>query len=384
MSPNDPTQILAMSHWRRSPVEPSGDRRPGEPPRLVGSQSGSAAQAHLQPLDENPSDAPASPLVSVIMCVYNAGQYLRPSLLSMLSQTYQNLEIIIIDDGSTDGCFASVADLLTDPRVRIRRQQNATRPVALNRALDLVRGEFYAIQDGDDISHPARIEKQVAVLLKHPELAAVFCGNDLIMDERTLAPTFPSKSIDDCRRDIEAFRMPAHDPTGIFRMSLVGDFRYEPSLPFVEAVDYILRVGEQHPMQVLGECLYSYRIVNTSVTRRDPTKREQAVQSALRDACMRRGLEYDRAFPQRASTKSKNSVLDNNLAAHFIASVLDQRTRCNRWGALKTAWQCAQLHPFDSHYYKALVYAAAPEKVISLIRRAGARGERRRSTRHKA
>src|SRR4051794_9056119 len=52
------------------------------------------------------------PLVTVVMCVYNAGKYFRPSLLSIIDQTYKNLDILIIDDGSTDGCFSSVQDLL--------------------------------------------------------------------------------------------------------------------------------------------------------------------------------------------------------------------------------------------------------------------------------
>jgi glycosyltransferase involved in cell wall biosynthesis len=316
-----------------------------------------------------PAESEALPLVTIVMCVYNAGEYLRPSLLSILAQTYQNLEILIIDDGSTDGCFATVSDLLTDSRVRVTHQNNATRPVALNRALEQVQGEFYAIQDGDDVSHPTRIEKQVRALLNQPGLAAVFCGNDLIINGRSMAPTFAAKNVDDCKRDIRAFCMPAHDPTGMFRMSLVRDFRYHPNLQYVEALDYILRVGEQHPMMVLGECLYSYRILQSSVTRRDPARRDQFVSEQFRQACIRRGIEYEQVLPQRPPKRSKNSVSDNNLAAHFMTSVLDQRAIGNRWRALRTASECALLHPFDPHYYKALVYAMAPEKVNSFIRR---------------
>ena len=122
---------------------------------------------------------PEAPLVTIVMCVYNAGEYLRPSLLSVVGQTYRNLDILIVDDGSTDGCFESIQDLLSDVRIRITRQANAGKPVAFNRALDMIRGEFYAIQDADDISHPDRIEKQVRAFLDKPELAAVFCGNSL-------------------------------------------------------------------------------------------------------------------------------------------------------------------------------------------------------------
>lgn len=318
-----------------------------------------------------PAEGAALPLVTVVMCVYNPGEYLRPSLLSILAQTYQNLEIVIIDDGSTDGCFTSISDLLTDSRVRAYHQENATRPVALNRALDLARGEFYAIQDADDISHPARIEKQVEFLLKHRRLAAVFCGNELIIGGTPMAPTFAPKSVDDCKREIETFRMPAHDPTGMFRMSLVDDFRYDPTMPFIEAFDYIMRVGERHPMAVLGECLYGYRILSTSVTRRDPSQRDRFAIEALKRACDRRGLDYNRAFPHGADRPnlSKNSVLDNNIAAHFIKSVLDQCRAGRRLASIRTGVECARLHPLDLHYYKALVYALTPLGFVNSLRR---------------
>lgn len=322
-----------------------------------------------------------APLVSIIMCAYNAGEYLRASLVSVLTQTYQNLDVVIIDDGSTDDSFESIADLLTDPRVRVFHQENATRPVALNRALDLARGDFYAIQDGDDISHPTRIERQARAMLNQPDVAAVFCGNELIINGRSMAPTFAAKSIDVCKREVDRFSMPAHDPTGMFRLSLVRDFRYQPNLPYVEAFDYILRVGEQHPMIVLGECLYSYRILWSSVTRRDPTRRVHYVAEALKQACARRGVEYQRIYPDRTKLQSRNSITDNNLAAHFMASVLDQRGIGNYRNAVKTALECARLHPLDPHYYKALIYALAPPKFISFIlrRRSGQHDERGRA-----
>jgi glycosyltransferase involved in cell wall biosynthesis len=314
---------------------------------------------------------PNPPLVSVVICVYNAGVYFRPSLLSILNQTYANLEIVIIDDGSTDGCVDLAEDLLADRRVRLFRQANATRPVALNRALDQVRGEFYAIHDADDISHPHRIEKQVRVLLDRPHLAAVFCGHELILDGKSMAPIFGQKSEAESRREIDAYSMPAHDPTGMFRVSLVGNMRYDPSLPFVEAFDYTMRVGEQHQMSVIGECLYGYRILMSSVTRRDPTRRQNMVISALRKACERRGQDYAMVFPNGPfpSRRSKRSLQDNNIAVNFMGSVIDQKRARNQLGALKTGLQCACLQPFDLHYYKALVYALTSPDMLRLVKR---------------
>ena len=200
-----------------------------------------------------------SPLVSVVTCVYNAGEYLRPSVLSIVNQTYRNLDIIIVDDGSTDGCLDTITDLIDDRRIRVVRQENATRPVALNRALDLVQGEFYAIQDADDICKPTRIHKQVEAMLARPELAAVFCGYWLLTNGKSMAPLLASKGEAECKADIDALRIPAHDATGMFRMSIFRNMRYDSSLPFVEAFDYVLRVGESHPIMVLGDRLMDTR-----------------------------------------------------------------------------------------------------------------------------
>jgi len=223
----------------------------------------------------------AKPLVSILISVYNAGDYLRPSVQSILSQTYSNLEILIVDDGSTDHCMDSIARL-NDSRIRIMTQENAGRATALNRALEELSGRFYAIQDADDICHPRRIERQVQCMLENPDLAAVFTGYDIIVDGQRLAPRFTAKSAEQCRRENEQFRMPAHDPTGMFRLSIVMDMRYEPSLKVGAGFDYILRVGELHPMMVLGECLYSYRIHSSSTTRLDADRRKKMIRKVLR------------------------------------------------------------------------------------------------------
>jgi glycosyltransferase involved in cell wall biosynthesis len=323
---------------------------------------------HLTEIDTGPGGE--LPLVSVVTCVYNAGEYLRPSVLSIVNQTYRNLDIVIVDDGSTDDCLTTITDLLDDTRIRVFRQANATRPVALNRALDLVRGEFYAIQDADDISNPTRITRQLEAILPRPGLAAVFCGFCLMANGKCTAPLFDAKGETECKNDIDAFAIPAHDATGMYRMQLIGDMRYDTTLPFVEAIDYVLRVGESYPMMVLGECLYGYRWHRSSLTQSDPHRRDRIVAKMLEQACERRGLSYGRTFPHGRHRKyrSHNSFLDNDVASVFVTSVLSQRKTNRRWGAVKTGWQCARLHPLDPYYYKALVYALAPARLLRLVR----------------
>jgi hypothetical protein len=157
----------------------------------------------------------------------------------------------------------------------------------------------------------------------------------------------------------------------MFRMSIVGNLRYDSSLPFVEAYDYILRMGEGHPMMVLGDCLYGYRMNPGSLTQSDPHRRDRMVSRMLQRACERRGQSYSRTFLQgsHGRFRSYNSLVDNDIASVFVVSVLSQRQTKGRWGAVKTGLQCARLHPFDPYYYKALVYALAPASVLRFIRR---------------
>ncbi len=308
-------------------------------------------------------------LVSILIPVYNAGEYLRPSVQSILSQTYSNLEVLIIDDGSTDGCMDTIADL-KDSRIRIVSQKNSGKAVALNRALEELSGKFYAIQDADDISYPHRIERQVQCMLENPELAAVFTGYDMILEQQRLAPILSGKSTNECHRDIEQFRMPAHDATPMFRVSLVRKFCFEPTLWIGQGFDYILRVGEHHPMLVLGECLYSYRVHFDSTIRQNVLQRKQMIRNVLERACERRGLnpsDYLSANSERIS-RFRHRELETDVVPHFMESVLDLRRADRNTEALKTGFACLRLHPCDPYYYKPLAYFLAPLALINYYR----------------
>lgn len=112
------------------------------------------------------------PLVSILLPVYNGGPYLSSAIESILTQTYRHIELIIINDGSTDDS-AEIIEKFPDPRIRYFDQVNKGLPATLNRAIGLVRGEYIARQDADDISYPTRIEKQVSFLEANPEYGIV-------------------------------------------------------------------------------------------------------------------------------------------------------------------------------------------------------------------
>lgn len=312
----------------------------------------------------------SDPKVSLVICVYNAGGYLRPALLSVMEQTHRNLDILLVDDGSTDGAVEGVLDLIhTDTRVRVFRQENGGKPSALNLAVRQMRGEFYAIHDADDLAEPRRIEKQLACLQGNPDVAAVFCGYDLILGERRMAPYCEEKGREHCRRDIESFAMPGHDPTAMYRRSLVSDTQYSEDLPIVEGYDYILRVGERHPMLRIPDCLYTYRIHVESVTKKDPARRDHLVVEVLRRACERRGVDFGMTFPTLQGL-GVNRGLDptNGLSTHFLISVRDQCERSRRKDAMRTFAQMLKYALSPKQSAKALCYLASPRFLLDGIR----------------
>lgn len=309
----------------------------------------------------------SGPLVTIIMPVYNAGGYLLPAVESILAQTYRNWELIVVDDGSTDDCLSTVDNLGDDRVVRVQ-QRNAGKPAAMNRALAMARGEFYAVQDADDLSHPLRIERQVECLLAHSQLAGVFTGHELIVDGRVVAPTFRAKSIEDCAKDIALGRMPAHDPTAMYRLSLVRSISYAEDLPIVEGHDYILRLGERFPLMVLAECLYRYRIHPSSVTKVNPARRNLLVQQVHERMCERRGKAHSRLLRRPAHSRPPSSEADNDLVSHFTASVSDQVAAGMRVAALRTGLASWRLNPRAPYYAKPLLYACIPKVLMRIYR----------------
>src|ERR1041385_3812831 len=114
-----------------------------------------------------------SPLVSVIIPVYNYERYLAEAIESVLSQTYQNLEIIVVDDGSTDHS-GEVAQSFASRGVRYCQQVHAGIGPARNKGVELARGDFLAFLDADDRWPEEKIERQLSAFENDPALEMVF------------------------------------------------------------------------------------------------------------------------------------------------------------------------------------------------------------------
>ena len=128
----------------------------------------------------------SKPLVSVIIPCYNAERFIREAVDSILAQTWSELEVIVVDDGSGDRS-AAILKTISDPRLKIITQKNAGMAAALNTGIEQAEGDFIARQDADDISLPERITAQMEVLLSNNDL--VLCGTHAVIVDGDGVPT---------------------------------------------------------------------------------------------------------------------------------------------------------------------------------------------------
>ncbi len=116
------------------------------------------------------------PLVSIMMPAYNAGSFIFDAIESIRNQTYQNWELCVVDDGSSD-LTVDMAKACSheDPRIRVKSIEHRGCPTARNECIKMSKGKIIARQDADDLCGPTRIEKQVKFLLENPKIDIVTC-----------------------------------------------------------------------------------------------------------------------------------------------------------------------------------------------------------------
>lgn len=114
------------------------------------------------------------PKISVLTTVYNGSKYLHETVESVLSQTFEDFEYIIVDDGSTDGTLGYLKSL-NDPRIRVISLPRSGRGTALNKGLMACTSDFIAIIDADDVNSPIRLEVQMRYMDRHPEMTVLSC-----------------------------------------------------------------------------------------------------------------------------------------------------------------------------------------------------------------
>lgn len=221
---------------------------------------------------------PRTPRVSVVVPCYNYGRFVGAAVDSILAQSFQDFEAIVVDDGSTDNT-PDVLRRITDPRVRVLRKENGGCADARNAGRALVRGEFLTFLDADDLWRPTFLERQLEVLDAEP--AVSYCFTDLVRShDGTLMPETQFDIASGVRRlpsrpaavpgarviEMDTFEAlaPLPDPPGwlqasVLRTKTMDGALSKPGIPNAEDLFLILQVYSRTRAAFIDEPLVEVR-----------------------------------------------------------------------------------------------------------------------------
>ncbi len=257
------------------------------------------------------------------MPVFNARRYLLASLRSVLSQDTSDFELLVINDGSTDGSETLLA-VVDDPRVRIINQPHAGIVSALNRGVDEARGDLIARMDADDIALPHRLRLQLAFMNDNPDIH-LLGSRFLYIDARgrtLFSPPWPIRD-EDIRRTLPVFNCFTH-PTVMFRRQsvlAVGGYRQE--LQYQEDYDLWLRLIDRHRVAQLDEMLLYYRLSRASISFRNRHQQSTVLDGMVKELSRQRRSDGQDLLQRGAGLEELRRELEQ---------LATPRAKRRRWG----------------------------------------------------
>jgi glycosyltransferase involved in cell wall biosynthesis len=279
----------------------------------------------------------SQPLVSIALPAYNAEATLGDAIASILLQTYQNWELLLIDDGSSDRTVA-VARSFDDPRIRLYADGvNKGLPARLNEAIDIAAGKYFARMDNDDICFPERLQRQVEYLEQHDEvdLLATRALTFVTPGRATGLLPFRETHAEICAHPWRGFYMP--HPTWMGRLSWFRKHRYRmPEVRRAEDQELLLRSYPKSCFACLPEILLAYRQRTRISLKINAIARYSLLQSQVRIFSARR--EWGRLLMSAATWlgKSLKDVNEWVAGSRAVQGQEDMAEMLPRWEKLKS------------------------------------------------
>lgn len=266
------------------------------------------------------------PLISVLLPAYNAEKTIKEAIDSIVSQTYNNWELIAVDDGSTDST-PIIIQAYNDSRIKyFCNNQNLGLIKTLNRGIELCKGKYIARMDSDDISSPDRFEKQVSYMEKHCE--TIICGSVIrafgVKGEKKINRIVKYLEHDkDIKKSLVYSCCFAH-PSVMIRSNIFekSSIRYNENYPYAE--DYKLWIdlmdyGEYHNLQ---EVLLNYRLSDSQMTQVDKYSHPAVIQCRWEYLSNSMGKKFVDALKINGIDEKTLDEVPRNLDSKYILLTL--------------------------------------------------------------
>lgn len=210
-----------------------------------------------------------TPDISVIMSVYNGETYLEEAIESVRAQSFQNWELVVINDCSTDATAEMLAAFAAkDERIKVHTNEvNLKLPKSLNKAISLSAGKYIARMDADDICLPDRLEKQYRFMEENPDVSLSSCRFMTVKNGVYASGGASGRSDDAALRALLLIRNPILHPGVIAKAEVMKKHQYDTTLTCTEDLELWTRMamaGEK--LAVLPECLLIYRLHEKQIT----------------------------------------------------------------------------------------------------------------------
>ncbi len=227
----------------------------------------------LQPDNFQLSKCMAQPEISIVMPVFNSERFVEEAVKSILGQTFNDFEFIIVDDGSTDGSL-EILESFHDSRIRIlKNKKNRGIVYSRNRGLSEIKGRYYAPFDSDDVADSLKFEKQINFLSKNPYMGLVGSWTRLMDENGKFAHEhWKLKAKSEQIPPIMLFRNYFVHSSMLVRRNAIPVHQYVEGLDVVEDYRFCFDIALHHPVWNLPEYLLNYRIHHNSAMRCDDSR----------------------------------------------------------------------------------------------------------------
>ena len=319
------------------------------------------------------------PLVSIVIPTYNRSSFLLQAVESILSQTWKNVEIVIVDDGSTDDTREVLAPYMG--RIRYIYQSNSGRPSCpRNVGIRNAAGKYIAFLDSDDIMDPRKIEMQVRFLEKNPEVGMVFTDFSTFAHGRAVSQSFTSSghtpfvqlpktqvgpnqyilSAEAC--DCLTLDNPIGTPSVVARKEVfarIGTF--DESLRWSDDIDMWFRIAEKFRLGYIDLPLFTRRIHRTNISSNLSTLNEGIVRARI--------LVREKFLKSCVISADTHRQLRRRLANMYCSLAFLQQNEGKRRETIFSLWESINRRPVQFIAYRVLGECMLPTRTREALRR---------------